>query len=116
MVMTTIRYSPYEVYQLMFKKTLLEYKKYPYTIVISVMHLFSTLEDFPSIKQPSTVTRRNSTKFLPPSPFLTRFQCDRFLNSSSLNTQHMLVFIISKISQSLCLFIPGIPYHYMQKK
>lgn len=75
------------------------------------MGFLTALKDPLRIKLPTAITGRNSGKFLPSSPLLTRLQCYVFFHRSSLHTQHMLVLIISKISHGLCLLIPGIPYH-----
>lgn len=69
----------------------------------------SATTDSPRIKLTAIVTCRNSRKLLPSNPLLTRLQENRFFYCCSLNTNHMLVSVVTKISHGLGLLIPRIP-------
>lgn len=78
--------------------------------------LFSAAkENFLWVKLATAITWWNSRKFLSSSPLFTRFQSDRFFHCRSLNTQHVLVLFISKISHGLCLLVPRVPHNWEEE-
>lgn len=79
-------------------------------------HFSAALKNFLRIKLSTAIAWRNSREFLPSSPLLTGFQSDSFFHSSSFHTQHVLIFIISKVSHCLCLLVPRIPHHLKVKR
>ena len=60
-----------------------------------------------------SLTRGEDGQFQTASPFLTWLQCNRFLNCSSINTQHLFVVFVPEIDDGFRFLLPWIPHHCM---